>query len=765
MTVELPLNDDLSQFEINYYLQVELQVGIINPASNISIITKLYGTHIGEYFGASLAVGDLNRDGLDDLLIGAPYWGEDTGRVYIYFGTSKEQFEIAVILHGVAEGGHFGYAIASGDLDADGFDDIIVGTPWEDDGVIYVFNGTPDLKNTNFLQNSQRIEAVKLFKYNSSQRILRFGFSISKPIDIDKNGYLDIAIGAYKSEHAIILRSKPIWKTELFIETIPNTLQRDAKQFLVRICPRYNMYGTLHDNVTDTIKFRITAIIDERYQRTKETILEMKSSNLSICLSSQVNILKDIRDFIEPISIVAKHDFLHDDVSNEFCKYCPIEKHNKIQNIKVLLPFNIGCGDDKICNSNISATAKFYNVRYNNMWIIGSNDISLKINLKNYGEPAYLTTLEFIFPERVILRSILPSCQEDISKENLIVICDIGNPIWKEEEKNVKLDLDMRYLINGSLYDHKLYFYITIKTRSINHGMTSIIKTLNLVNEVSLSLHGKANEEIYYLTSLNEIAQNVIFQHTYQVYKLGASPIEIAQLIVKVPLAIKDLHLIYMYKSQLYISGELFECSSESSLLDIQREPSLDQFDISLFSNKIRKNNNHLINEKDQFNSIESALYLNNMNIKAPKILNENWTNDIIYMNCSTPYINCITIVCDLNTLKTLQDIGKMTIKLFLNVNKFKDIFRNNRAILKYATEVSAEIIKPDKRLYINGTRSTMEIVTIFYNIPKMEKLQPWIVLISILIGILLLLIFAAILGTLGFFKRKKKTKFNKSKM
>lgn len=736
---------------------MEHQVGIINPASNISIITKLYGTHIGEYFGASLAVGDLNKDGLDDLLIGAPYWGEDTGRVYIYLGTSKEQFEMAVILHGVAEGGHFGYAIASGDLDADGYDDIIVGTPWEDDGVVYVFNGTPDLKNTN-LKKSQRIEAVKLFKYNSSRRILRFGFSISKPIDIDKNGYLDIAIGAYKSDHAIILRSKPIWKTELFIETIPNILQRNAKQFLVRICPRYNMYGMLHDIVTDTIKFRITAIIDERYQRTKETILEMKSSNLSICLSSEVNILKDIRDFIEPISIVAKHDFLHDNVSNEFCKFCPVEKHNKIQNVKVLLPFNIGCGEDKICNSNISVTAKFYNVRDNDMWIIGSNDISLKINLKNYGEPAYLTILEFKFPERVILRSILPSCQEDISKENLIVICDVGNPIWKEEEKNVKLDLNMRYLINGSLHDHKLYFYITIKTRSINHGMTSIIKTLNLVNEVSLSLHGKPNEEAYYLTTLNEIAQNVTFQHTYQVYKLGASPIEVAQLIVKIPLTFKDLHLIYMYKSQLYISGELFECSSETNLLDIQGESSLEQFDISLFSNKIRQNNNYIINEKDQFNSIEgSALYLNNMNIKAPKILNENWTNDIIYMNCSTPYINCITIICDLNTLKTLQDIGKMTIEFFLNVDKLKDIFKNNRAILKYATEVSAKIIKPDKMLYINGTRSTMEIVTIFYNIPKMEKLQPWIILISILIGILLLFIFAAILGTLGFFKRKKK--------
>lgn len=46
-------------------------------------------------------------------------------RIYIlYIFFFQEQFEIAVILHGVAEGGHFGYAIASGDLDADGFDGI-----------------------------------------------------------------------------------------------------------------------------------------------------------------------------------------------------------------------------------------------------------------------------------------------------------------------------------------------------------------------------------------------------------------------------------------------------------------------------------------------------------------------------------------------------------------------------------------------------------------------------------------------------------------
>lgn len=120
------------------------------------------------------------------------------------------QFEMTQVLYGTAEGGHFGYAIASGDLDADGFDgnpnlfisngvgfrricfliaiDIIVGSPWENDGVIYVFNGGSD-----YLEVSERIEAAK-FLLRPSQKIQRFGFSISKPVDIDANGLVKLTI-------------------------------------------------------------------------------------------------------------------------------------------------------------------------------------------------------------------------------------------------------------------------------------------------------------------------------------------------------------------------------------------------------------------------------------------------------------------------------------------------------------------------------------------------------------------------------------------
>ncbi|XP_076177580.1 integrin alpha-8-like isoform X2 [Ptiloglossa arizonensis] len=776
ISIELPLNDELSQFghsvesgcffEENQLLYVSGapdwqyvgQVAIIDPGTKPSIIAKLYGTDTGEFFGASLAVGDLNNDGLDDLLIGAPYWGQDNGKVYAYFGTLKGQFGTVVLLYGAIEGAHFGYALASGDLDADGFDDIIVGAPWEESGVIYIYNGGPNLKQTN-LQVSERIEAISLALSNTLSKMERFGFSTSTPVDIDGNGYLDIPVGAYKSGHAIVLRSKPVIKTELVIRVAPNVLERDAEQFLIETCPRYDGYNI--ERVRST-KFRITITVDEQYQRTKETYFELKSYNLNLvtCLQTRVNISRNIREFIEPISIFARHHFVHSNTSGNFCKYCPVERRdNKLDVAQILLPFNIGCGTDTVCNSNISGTAKFHGVRDNNTWVIGSTDINLEVSLKNHGEPAYLTTLEFTVPKGVILRSILPSCQEDTSKETLMVFCEAGNPLWKGEEKSIILDLDMKHLINGSLHNHKLNFNITIKTRSTNQGTVNINKTLNLISEVSLSLNGKANEETYYLSTMNDNVPNISFQHTYQVYKLGATPIEVAQLVVKIPTIINNSEpLVHIYKPQLYVSGERFECFSEDALLDTRQVEIegelLDQFDMHSMSSKLQQSRAHVTYEVDTNES--SIEFYDVENIEILRTVNENLTTDVLYMNCSSSYVNCTTIVCDLNALQTLQDIGKLLIKLVLNLEKLKDISDNNGVVLKFATEATVEIIKPAIRLPINGTRFTMEIVTMLYNISKTEGLKLWIILVSVLVGLLFLFIFVAILRTLGFFKRKR---------
>lgn len=135
--------------------------------------------------------------------------------------------------------------------------------------------------------------------------------------------------------------------------------------------------------------------MDKRYKRTDKTSLELFSTeppvhmcvNTSVTLSvlniyafnamsfimvlliSYFSLIKctlqdNIQDFIEPIVIYATHDFTYND-SPEFCKICPVEsKSSKSKSTQtLLLAFDIGCGEDRVCNSNISATVKFREVK------------------------------------------------------------------------------------------------------------------------------------------------------------------------------------------------------------------------------------------------------------------------------------------------------------------------------------------------------------------------------------------------------------------
>ena len=95
----------------------------------------------GDQFGFSLAVGNFDGDAYDDLAIGVPYetLGSDsrTGRVQILYGSSSGlsssgslSFEQDYLPGEESQDGdHFGWALASGDFDDDGYDDLAVGTP------------------------------------------------------------------------------------------------------------------------------------------------------------------------------------------------------------------------------------------------------------------------------------------------------------------------------------------------------------------------------------------------------------------------------------------------------------------------------------------------------------------------------------------------------------------------------------------------------------------------------------------------------------
>lgn len=183
--------------------------GISNPAFNSS------GTW-GDRFGFSLAAGDFDGDGKDDLAIGTP--GErffmggisnvvSAGAVNILYGSgsgltaNKNQFWDQNGTEGAQfnlEGGieandYFGYAVAAGDFNKDGVADLAIGVPGEDDdaGAVAILYGKRDVGLTN--EGNQLIDQNSPGMAGGAEEGDRFGESL-RVGDFD-NGVTDLVVG------------------------------------------------------------------------------------------------------------------------------------------------------------------------------------------------------------------------------------------------------------------------------------------------------------------------------------------------------------------------------------------------------------------------------------------------------------------------------------------------------------------------------------------------------------------------------------------
>jgi len=122
--------------------------GSMSPPSTIDLSIQsaditIYGDDAGDLAGYAVASGDVNADGYDDLIIGAhhadPPGGDSAGETYVIFGSSSPSQTIDlssqsadITIYGDDAGDLAGSAVAGGDVDGDGYDDIIIGARYAD---------------------------------------------------------------------------------------------------------------------------------------------------------------------------------------------------------------------------------------------------------------------------------------------------------------------------------------------------------------------------------------------------------------------------------------------------------------------------------------------------------------------------------------------------------------------------------------------------------------------------------------------------------
>ena len=192
---------------------------------------EINGINMGEHFGAAVAACDLTGDGRDDLLVGAPNYGDrdhpNTGRVHVLITASSTKLSLQrftfLLAPGRFRGAKFGSSVGCLSLPDSG-KQVVVGAPhYQQTGAVFLFR-LIDSK----LELSQTITP-------SGFNTRAFGLRLSDP---SSDG---IAVAAPKSSEAFFIRVRPVlrFKDISSIRIEPKTIDRAKdKQITVIIEPR-----------------------------------------------------------------------------------------------------------------------------------------------------------------------------------------------------------------------------------------------------------------------------------------------------------------------------------------------------------------------------------------------------------------------------------------------------------------------------------------------------------------------------------------------
>ena len=303
--------------------------------SELKVVGSLQGHQPGEHFGASLAVFDMNNDGRDDIIIGAPHHTDykspevqfDVGAVYIYYqttsGTYKDDPQDRI--EWKTSGAQFGFAVAGlGDTNGDGVNDLAVGAPYENEGsgTVYIYHGltgVPGLRT-----KPGQIISGKHF----NPPIRSFGFSFSNgATDFDNNQYSDLIVGAYQSSTVVYLPARPVVRVASEIIFNPEYIILDKKDCKIppttpgsqsvpvacatlRYCLTYNGVGVPRDvNVNITIALDVKQPKSSRllFLKTNDYIWTQNFGlrlNEQLCQEQPVYLKPDVRDKLSPMEVI-----------------------------------------------------------------------------------------------------------------------------------------------------------------------------------------------------------------------------------------------------------------------------------------------------------------------------------------------------------------------------------------------------------------------------------------------------------------------------
>ncbi|NXA57266.1 ITA10 protein, partial [Nothocercus julius] len=427
---------------------------------------------IGSYFGSEVCVLDADGDGdTDVLLVAAPMFlgaqSKETGRVYIY-RVGQRLVAPAGTLRAdkKPQDSRFGYALAAvPDLNHDGFNDVLVGAPLEDGhrGAVYVYHGAP---GTILPRYKQRIGAAAL-----DSALSYFGRSLDARMDLTGDGLLDVAVGAQGA--AVVLRTRQVVQvnTSLTVEpaaisVIERNCRRggaDAVCLRARICFRAGTRARGRGDRDIDLRYNVSleeralgarAAFDSSSRRLLQKRLELSLGRQS-CVRIPFHVL-DTSDYLRPLPITVTLELDEAAPGPVLDEESPTAIRRLVGagtergwgrarsrvpsgRLSSQIPFFKECGEDDECVTDLVLRASMdiagsrqspYVLRK------GRRKVLVEVALENREENAYNASVRLRFSRNLHFSSLLLQDKSAVKLECAALgghgrLCTVGYPVFR----------------------------------------------------------------------------------------------------------------------------------------------------------------------------------------------------------------------------------------------------------------------------------------------------------------------------------------------
>ncbi|ELW47406.1 Integrin alpha-8 [Tupaia chinensis] len=486
---------------------------------DMTFIQNFTGEQMASYFGYTVVVSDVNNDGMDDILIGAPLFMErefesnprEVGQIYLYLQVSSLFFRDPQILTGTETFGRFGSAVAHlGDLNQDGYNDIAIGVPFggkDQRGEVLVYNGNKNGLNTKPSQILQGLWA-------SQDVPSGFGFTLRGDSDIDKNDYpaltAEVQLDSLKQKGAI--------KRTLFL-----------------------------DNHQSHLVFPL-AIKGQKSLQCQDFIVYLRDET-------------EFRDKLSPINISLNYS-LDESSFKESLEVKPILNHYRENVVSEQAHILVDCGEDNLCVPDLKLSAR----PDKHQVIIGDeNHLMLIINARNEGEGAYEAELFVMIPEEADYvgiernnKGLRPlSCEYKMENVTRMVVCDLGNPmvagtnyslglrfaVPRLEKTNMSINFDLQ--VRSSNKDNPDSNFVSLQINITAIAQVEL-RGVSHPPQIVLPIHSwEPKEEPH-----KEEEVGPLVEHIYELHNIGPSAISNTILEVGWPFSARNEFLLYIFHIQ-----------------------------------------------------------------------------------------------------------------------------------------------------------------------------------------------------------------------